>query len=720
MTDKLDTLHRSSTMLEHGMSVAESKGRRAAARQKDVILKWYTDAAPVKASSSESRLPLDSSLLKVKGMRQLCDRHPVLRLALYEEDLTYSQPLRAYIHEQIMDDERPTRLTQFCRDYLEHRVREFYRTASAHHVDLVRKLSHARVLDNLGYAALHTEFINEDAITSDFLFSLFPDARSTYDLQGFLMGLVTLYPDSKDEEYLFSERFLQRYLVARYIFRVLQRRKSNLYIVNLNNKPLRACAAKFHATEDIWMMTLAMMAADDDLRPHRWSICEEVISLCKPALSPQYKLMFNLQVAFESGEPSSMRDQVDQLTHNQTADLSNLHRHPPRLLYCVHVLGYMVACSDNLYGLNLSHYGLNSENIQHLVEPSNAISEHSIQVLNLSYNPLGTSGLKRMHSFLVKASNLTSLDVSSCGIGDDGLEVLSGVLMCMPLQALKIRDNGITEVSGSVLLRRIHHCSMMRTLDLSANLLNDSWLRLFLHQLAALPALCAVDLRNNCLSETGRRKLQDLLIQRDHTAQGHQLHIYHVNQKPIPEPAVSDLFTETDEELTEIPVKGHNSSVGQLVVNPLTCSGDVVPDEVINETSAPVELYQSFSEYTVDVSKLGRYGVRDVSSDTNTSIGVHYGVQEVSSGTNTSMVGNSSYMSLGGMSSGDACRRPRKSIGGGPLERLRTIERSVARQSLKPNRSSNSLKLDCNSRLSEHSRCNSRMPEHSVMYEAQI
>jgi len=67
------------------------------------------------------------------------------------------------------------------------------------------------------------------------------------------------------------------------------------------------------------------------------------------------------------------------------------------------------------------------------------------QVLNISRNTLGLSGMRRLQRFIVKASFLTHLDMSECALGCGGATVLSEYFMCLPLVYLNLRKNDIKD-----------------------------------------------------------------------------------------------------------------------------------------------------------------------------------------------------------------------------------------------------------------------------------
>ena len=75
-----------------------------------------------------------------------------------------------------------------------------------------------------------------------------------------------------------------------------------------------------------------------------------------------------------------------------------------------------------------------------------------LKVLNLSRNALGVEGMTRLRRFLVKASQLTHLDLGECHLGPTGAQIVSDVFMCIPLHSLSLAQNGIGTFNLLVLL----------------------------------------------------------------------------------------------------------------------------------------------------------------------------------------------------------------------------------------------------------------------------
>lgn len=72
-----------------------------------------------------------------------------------------------------------------------------------------------------------------------------------------------------------------------------------------------------------------------------------------------------------------------------------------------------------------------------------------VQVLNLSHNPMGHRGMRKLQRFIVKATLLTHLDIADCQIGGAGLALLSEFFMCLPLRYLRVSDNDINDKGRS-------------------------------------------------------------------------------------------------------------------------------------------------------------------------------------------------------------------------------------------------------------------------------
>ena len=99
----------------------------------------------------------------------------------------------------------------------------------------------------------------------------------------------------------------------------------------------------------------------------------------------------------------------------------------------------------HFYSLTIYYYNILVLLCLQCLHYSDGTSSFPFKVLNLSHNPIGDKGMRKLQRFIVKASLLTHLDLDECNIGDMGLALLSEFFMCLPLRYLRVSNNGITD-----------------------------------------------------------------------------------------------------------------------------------------------------------------------------------------------------------------------------------------------------------------------------------
>ena len=210
-----------------------------------------------------------------------------------------------------------------------------------------------------------------------------------------------------------------------------------------------------------------------------------------------------VEAIYEAQNAGKLTSVLDAFTLNQTINYSDMQVNVSRLLYLISAVGYLVRASGDVYGLHASGVNLHGNMVALLADPLNEISDNNLQVLNLSHNPLCHEGMKRLQRFIVKASLLTHLDLSSCELGNNGVGVLSEYFMCVPLRYLRLSDNAIADAGLLKMVRNFKYIPTLEWLDLASNKLTDQSVVILGTNLASLPNLRSLDLRNNEIGDAG-------------------------------------------------------------------------------------------------------------------------------------------------------------------------------------------------------------------------
>ena len=126
--------------------------------------------------------------------------------------------------------------------------------------------------------------------------------------------------------------------------------------------------------------------------------------------------------------------------------------------------------------------------------------------------------MEQLRRFFVKASYLSHLDLSNCNIGSTGLQILSGILMCLPLIYLKLACNGIGDRGILHLAGNLKYATTLEWLDLSDNQINYSAIKLS-EALPVLTRLRNLDLRRNQIGDVSIEAMSHTLNRLDHLVQ---------------------------------------------------------------------------------------------------------------------------------------------------------------------------------------------------------
>ena len=306
--------------------------------------------------------------------------------------------------------------------------------------------------------------------------------------------------------YVFHELCIRDYLVAMFLANECYRKvTSGREGHHLVSSTMRETMRKLPATGEIWRMAFGMMTDNEKTKEAQQVILRELIEEAKilDSLSPFDITNLCVEAIYESQNAGAMTDLLDEFTLNQTIRFSNEYLAPSRISYAVSAVGYMVRSSGNVYGVHMSQFGLNSKNIGMLADPVNDVSDNNLQVLNISYNPLGVSGMKGLLRFLVKATLLSHLDIGSCDLGNVGVALLSEFFMCMPLRYLRLSENGISDPGVRRMVRNFKYVSTLEWLDLSENEITDKGAKNIGDALSLLPHLRSLDLRHNKIGDDG-------------------------------------------------------------------------------------------------------------------------------------------------------------------------------------------------------------------------
>ena len=326
------------------------------------------------------------------------------------------------------------------------------------------------------------------------------------DLELKSMGLLERVEDSNEKPYYqFRELCLRDYLMALFQASECKRKvEAGRDAYHVVSSAMRESMKQLPETSDIWRITFGLLSKDSQTQSCLKDVLRELIEEAKPLpdMTPFDITNLCVEAIYESQNGGEMASLLDDFTLNQTIRYSNQVLEQNRLLYAVSAVGYLVRSSQEVYGVHMSQFGLGA-NIKMLADPVNDVSDNNLQVLNLSYNPLQSAGVKGLLRFLIKATLLTHLDLTACQIGNLGISLISEFFMCMPLRYLRLTENGIGDAGILRMVPNLKFVVTLEWLDLSENEMTDDSAVTFGDGIQVLRNLRSLDLRHNNIGDLG-------------------------------------------------------------------------------------------------------------------------------------------------------------------------------------------------------------------------
>ena len=453
--------------------------------------------------------------------------HPILSIISSHNDL---ENLGDYVDHAVQNEPRrqlPDTMTEFYRDYVNFLVarhigrRRDSDVASRHFCwdvdDMLAKLARLAFV-NLVRGTTITESLVRRTVpllaTSPppgrdnavgFEFRVFNFLRSGFnDVTGCRPTEATLR---------FAEPAVQEYLTALY-----HKNQLSETIAAGSQKPvtaeMRESMRKLPLTGDVWRIAFGLMGADSANRPSMRTVLRELLKETKKVKEMPVHSVTALcvEAVYEAGNHGNLTAMLDDLARNQTLNYAEIVVGPERIRYAVGAIGFMVHACRSIYGINMSRFGVNHESVGLLAVPVNAISDVSVQVLNLSFNVLGSDGMCSLQRLLAKASQLTHLDLNGCQIGGHGLRIFSGFLMCAQLVYLRLSDNDIKDGGVEEFAKNLVFVPTLEWLDLSQNALTDRSAIAFAAASPCLKNLRSLALRRNYIGDAGAGAITRALV----------------------------------------------------------------------------------------------------------------------------------------------------------------------------------------------------------------
>ena len=310
--------------------------------------------------------------------------------------------------------------------------------------------------------------------------------------------------DDGTKGFHFKETMIEEYLVAHYHFMECLRKVTAGKLNKVVTSTMKESMKMLPKTANIWRMTFGLLNSDVNLRDAQAPILKAIIQEAKKNLmTPCDITTLCIESIYESQNAGELAKLLDEFTLNQTVNFSNVHVPPARLPYTITAVGYLVRASPSVYGLHLNKFGLTAENVSLLADPVNAISDNNLQVMNLSSNNLGPTGIRRLQRFIVKASLLTHVDLSDCQIGNSGAALLSEFFMCLPMRYLRLSNNNIGDKGLINMVPNLKYAPTLEWLDMAGNLLTDKSVICLGKALPCLPNLRNLDLQRNKIGDEG-------------------------------------------------------------------------------------------------------------------------------------------------------------------------------------------------------------------------
>lgn len=133
----------------------------------------------------------------------------------------------------------------------------------------------------------------------------------------------------------------------------------------------------------------------------------------------------------------------------------------------------------------------------------------SLKVLRLSGCQIGLEGAKRLQDGIFRSLILEELDVSSCGLEDEGFSFIAeAVSLASALHTLNLRNNSLGEASAKPLESMLLQVECLANLDLSwNNLYTEEFWEVVIVGLLKNKTLCSLNLSWNSLGNECLKQL---------------------------------------------------------------------------------------------------------------------------------------------------------------------------------------------------------------------
>ncbi|KAI0208697.1 hypothetical protein LSAT2_006620 [Lamellibrachia satsuma] len=473
--------------------------------------------------------------------------HPIVSLALsFENPDTYENLAEFLGVERRAGRRIPYTMAVFYNDYVNYLVVRHIHRYSSRTTPRYYAWNVRQAIDNLSKLA-YVDYMSGGAkLTGELIIKLFGRSSEVeggkdeehsedwvdYCTFGFLFPIRRLALNKrvtrrsvKKMRYRFSEYCIRQYLVAHFLFLEFLRKVPTFtsltsesetttgddddvqtpYIKGIMSHATREMLRRLPATGDIWRIAFGLMSKQRSTCSVQTQVLMDVIREAKNKTGMPSRDITALcvEAIYEAQNTGKLSRVLDSFTLNQTINYSEIQINVSRMLYLISAVGYLVRASGSVYGLHASGLNLHGNMVALLADPLNDISDNNLQVLNLSHNSLRPEGMKRLQRFIVKASLLTHLDLSSCELGNVGVSVLSEYFMCVPLCYLRLSDNNIGDNGLLKMVRNFKYVPTLEWLDIAGNKLTDKSVVVLGTDLATLPNLRSLDLRNNEIGDAG-------------------------------------------------------------------------------------------------------------------------------------------------------------------------------------------------------------------------
>ena len=466
----------------------------------------------------EAEVAADAMTPSRHTLEQLARDHPVLSIILSRSEAINSITLHEFVEYELKNGNQrvPYTFTEFFTDYLNFLIVRHLRYNRAQYAPRHFRWNIPESMARLAKIAF-LNYVCEVPITYKLLEKILPGDKELFgdaakpggefkpDMIFRTFGLLEIVSaEHKRILYHFKEPCIQEYLVAHFqaIEALRKVTKGKHKVVTTG---MRDCMRKLPFSGDVWRMTFGLLNMRADTCQIQKDVLSVLIEEAKrlPLVRPFDITALCVEATYESQNAGELTELLDDFTLNQTLNYSNVYISTTRLPYAISAVGYLVRASPNVYGVHMSNFAINENNIAMLADPVNEVSDNNLQVLNLSNNKLGTKGVKRLQRFIVKATLLTHLDLTACDMGNLGAALLSEFFMCVPLRYLRLTNNGIGDPALKHMSSNLKYVPTLEWLDISENSITDKSAKHLAEALPSLPNLRSLDLRKNEISDDG-------------------------------------------------------------------------------------------------------------------------------------------------------------------------------------------------------------------------